>query len=249
MELTSKNWSRIFDGLIILGDLIIGIFLTQAFMPYFGLSESAVSDNINTQIICGVFVLLTIMYIGGLLINRINFIAEKSINLSAWDNIALMFNTVLFAAVFPLLLSELFPFLMKWMGVFIVLIFVTMFAWGWLHWYITKRVSSQNGGTPSRKRKIAGFFLVFPFVLGIMLPVNALVEGMRYTEAATSFSFQSVVWTPLFVGALLALIAWFMCYIPRKMLKAFTGADLKGRGFFIALVIEYAIKLSPLGIF
>lgn len=249
MTITPKNWSRIFDGLIILGDLISGLFLTRAFSNYFGMSENSSATNSNSQLVCGVFILLTAMYVLGLLLNRVNFVAEKSINFSVMDNIALMFNTVLFSAIFPLLLLALFPILKNYMVVFIIIIFTCMFAWGWLHWYIAKKVSSNNGGIPSRKKKILGFFLVFPFVIGIMLPVNTLAEGMRFVDSTSQITFTNAVWSPIFVGALLALVAWFMCYIPRKMLKVFTGSDIRSRGFFLALLIEYAIKISPLGNF
>lgn len=245
MVLTAKTWSRIFDVLIILGDMIGGTYLTRQFMPYFGLAENSVATNDNNRFFCALFILLTLMYVSGLLINKVNFIAEKSLKISAWDGIALMFNTVLFAAIFPLILTSVFPFLEN-MIVFIVLIFALMGAWAWLHWHITQRISSQNGGTPSKKRKIIGFFLVYPFVISVMLPVNALVEGMRFTDAAMQITFQNAFWTPLLVGALLALIAWFLCYIPRKMLKAFTGTNISGFAFFWALVLDFMFKLSPL---
>ncbi len=240
----AKTWSRIFDFLIIAGDFFIGSLLARHFIPY-------MEDNVHIgrgagQIFCAIALLVCVLYVVGLWINRVNFRAEKTIAIGGWDGIALAFNSVLLASLFIVVITTVFPAMML-MWLVIILVFGFMIGWFWLHWHILQKVSSENSGTAILSRKIIGFFMVIPFVLMVMLPVNSLAEMLRF-GSETRLTFQTAVISPLSIGLLLALVAWFMFYIPRKFLKGFTGSNISSRAFFVGLVVEYALKLSPLNL-
>jgi hypothetical protein len=238
-----KTWSALFDIFIIAGDFFMGAFFVRWLMPYMeGKGPAATKAG---QIFCVASLLVCVLYIAGLWINRINFRAEKIIKISDWDNIALAFNSVLLASIFIVVITTVIPALVMMWAV-IILVFGFMIGWGWLHWHILNKVSSENIGRPSLARKIAGFFMVFPFVLLVTLPANILAEQMRFGPD-TEITFGASFLFPALVGLLLAMIAWFMFYIPRKFLKGFTGTNISSRSFFWALVLDYALKLTPAG--
>lgn len=240
-QLSAKNWSHLFDFFIITADFFIGTLLARWFMPF--LSDQTGSSRTAGTILCVTALIVCVLYCAGLWINRVNFRAEPSLKMSSGDFIALMFNSVLLSSIFIVVLIELFPAL-SYMWLVIVLVFAFMGFWFWLHWYILKKVSSDNGGTPSLSRKIAGFFMVFPFVILLSLSISALAEEMRF-QGEQAITWNSALWSPLMIGLLLALCAWFMFYIPRKFLKGFAGVNISSKAFFGALVLEYAFKISP----
>ena len=248
MKTTPRFWSNVFDALIVLADFIVGKMVSPWFNSVFSGSGGSASTMQNGKLLCGAYLLLAAMYTIGLLINKVNFRAEKSIPLSAGDNVAMGFNMVLMACIFPLLIIELFPAAMN-VAVVIILSFGFMGGYVWLHYHILRKESPRTGSKPSLTRKIAGFFLVFPFVMSLSLPVNALVSEMTLSSAGEALTFSSGFVIPVFIGLILAALAWFLFFIPRKMLKAFTGVNLRSRVFFWALLLDYAIKVSPFNIF
>lgn len=245
IKLTPKVWSSILDFVIIAGDFFGGSLLARWFMPY--MEDNGPMGQKAGQIVCAVALLVCVLYVAGLWINRVNFRAEQSIKISNWDGIALSFNSVLLASVFIVVITTVFPGMML-LWLVIILVFGFMGFWFWLHLHILRKVSSQNEGTPSLSRKILGFFMVFPFVLMVMLPVNSLAEMLRF-DGNFATTFHSAVTFPVIVGLLLALVAWFMFYIPRKFLKGFTGTNISTKAFFWVLVLDYAFKLSPANFF
>lgn len=241
MKTTPRFWSNVFDALIVVADLLLGNFLIPWFNSVFVSNGTAPQSSAN--ILCVVILVLLTMYICGLLINRSNFRAEKKIELSGGDNIALLFNMVLLASIFPLVVTEIVPAAMNIILV-IIMTFGFMGGWVWLHWYILKKESVRNEGTPSLNKKIAGFFLVFPFVMMLALPVGVLSTEMELFSQGEKITFFNAVGFPVFMGLILAVIAWSMYFVPRKMMKSFMGVNLRSRYFFWGLVLSYAFKLS-----
>ncbi|HQA76284.1 MAG TPA: hypothetical protein PLY32_04100 [Salinivirgaceae bacterium] len=248
MKTTPKFWSNVFDALIVLADFIIGKIVSPWFNSVFSGSRESASNIQNGKILCGVYILLAVMYVIGLLINKVNFRAEKTITMSSGDNMVMGFNIVAMGGVFTLLIFELFPATIN-VAMTIILSVGFMVGYGWLHYKIIRKESPRTEFNPSLKRKIIGFFLVFPFVISLSLPVNALVSEMTLSATGESLSFYKDFVIPVFIGLILATLAWFLFFIPRKMLKAFVGVDLRCRAFFWALLLDYSIKVSPFNIF
>jgi hypothetical protein len=238
---TPEFRSTLFDALIVLADVLVGGFLAPWFKGYAGDAGSGG----KTMLLCGILLALTAMYAAGLLVNRVNFRAEQRIRISAWDNLALVFNMVLLAAIFPLVFMEVFPVGMN-LAVVILLSVGFMAGWAWLHSFILDKESSRSGDRPSVRRKVVGFFLVVPFVACLSLPVGVLAEGMNLYARGEPVTLANAVAYPLFAGTLLALVAWFLYFIPRKMLKGFMGVNIRSRYFLWALVFDYALRLSSL---
>jgi len=243
MKTTPRFWSNVFDALIVVTDLLLGNFLVPWFTSVFNSEKPAPQSSVS--VLCMIILMLLAMYVAGLLINRPNFRAEKKIELSGGDNIALMFNMVLLAAIFPLVVIELFPAATQ-LFLVIVMTFGFMGGWVWLHWYILKKESPRNEGTPSLKRKIAGFFLVFPFVMMLALPAGVVSSEMELFSQGEEISVFNAVGFPLFMGLILAFLAWSLYFVPRKMMKSFLGVNLRSRYFFWGLVLSYAFKLSSI---
>ena len=194
-----------------------------------------------------IFIFLTIAYVLGLIINRVNFIAEGPIRFSGGDNISMLFNMVAFSAMFPVLLMRVLPVLIN-MYVVIFLVFALMIFWIWIHWYVIRKIDHSEKLKSSIKRKIVGFLLVFPFTMAIMLPINSLSESLAFDSLQGYSDLSKNLWLPLITGFLLAILGWTMAFIPRKMLKAFVGIDYKSRYFFWTLVLTYVLRLSPIGL-
>jgi len=239
-----KLWSNLFDALIVIADFMAGSLLAPHFFALF--ENNGPADMSNATIVCAIILLLTAMYFTGLLINRVNFRAEETIKFSGADNVAMMFNMVLMAGITPVVMMELVPAEHKTIQIILVVFaFAFMFGWGWLHWFILKRESVRKDGEPSVKRKIIGFFLVFPFVIFLSAPISAMAESMRLYADGDPITLTNALWWPLFVGLLLALVSLFLYFIPRKMLKGFMGVNMQSKAFFWALVLDYAFRLSP----
>ncbi len=244
MKTTPRFWSNVFDALIVLADFIVGSLVAPRFFKMF---EGGSSTGItNAMIVCLIMLLLIGMYMTGLLINRVNFRAEAPIKLSGADNVVMLFNVVLMGGIVPVIMMELVPKEYKTVQVILIIFaFAFMFAWGWLHWHVLRKESAKSGGEPSLKRKVIGFFLVFPFVAFLSAPVSALSQDMKLFAEGDAITLTNALWWPLLVGLLLALISLFLYFIPRKMLKGFMGVNMKSRAFFWALVLDYAFRLSP----
>ncbi|MPM14861.1 hypothetical protein SDC9_61225 [bioreactor metagenome] len=248
MKTTPRFWSNVFDALIVLADFFVGSLVAPHFFSLFE-GESASGIN-NAVILCVVMLILLGLYMTGLFINRVNFRAEEPIKLSGADNVVMLFNVLLMGGIVPVIMMELVPEEYKTVQIIlIVFAFVFMFVWGWLHWYILRKESAKSGGEPSQKRKIFGFFLVFPFVAFLSAPISAMTQEMKLFSEGDAITLINALWWPLFVGFLLALLSLFLYFIPRKMLKGFMGVNIKSRAFFWALVIDYAFRLSPFNFF
>jgi hypothetical protein len=235
--------SNLFDALIVSADLLGGSLLA----PWFKGHARDSGSKGNAVLLCGIFLALIAMYAAGLLINRVNFRAEPRIQISAWDNLALVFNMVLLAGIFPLVFMEVFPVGTN-LALVVALSVGFMAGWFRLHSFILDKESSRSGDRPSVRRKVIGFFLVVPFVACLSLPLGVLSEGMDLYAKGEPVTVSNALLFPLFAGSLLALVAWFLYFIPRKMLKGFMGVNIKSGYFFWALLFDYAFKLSSLNI-
>ncbi len=240
-----KIWSNLFDAVIVTADFIIGFIIYPRFNSLY-LHSGPVSEKLIV-ILCGISLLLTTMYVAGLLVNRVNFRAEETMRFSTVDAMAFLFNAVLLSAIFAVVLMELFPSAIHPV-VIMIITFGFMGGWTFLHWYIVNRESRKSGGAPSPERKVIGFILVFPFVTGLSLPLTVLAGQMDLYKKNDPITLSNALIYPLFAGALLALLAWFLYFIPRKMLKGFSGANIRSRYFFIALIIDYTIRLTSISI-
>ena len=67
-------WSNLFDAAILAADFIVGFVIYPRFNLLF-VKSGPVSEK-QVMILCGICLLLTAMYVAGLLINRVNFRAE-----------------------------------------------------------------------------------------------------------------------------------------------------------------------------
>jgi len=105
---------------------------------------------------------------------------------------------------------------------------------------------SVRGGHTSARRRLAGFLLAFPFTASLSLPMGVLSDGMNLYVRGEPVTLSNAVFFPLFAGTVLALVAWFLYFVPRKMLKGFMGVNIRSGYFFWALVLDYAFKLSSL---
>ena len=129
-----------------------------------------------------------------------------------------------------------------------IITFGFMGGWTFLHWHILNKESRKSGDVHSIKRKVIGFILVFPFVTALSLPLAVLAGQMDLYNKNDPITLANALVYPLFAGSLLALLAWFLYFIPRKMLKGFSGANIRSRYFFFALIIDYTIRLTSISI-
>lgn len=240
-----KVWSTLFDAVIVAADFIVGFIIYPRFNSLY-VQPGTVSEK-PVMIMCGISLLLAAMYVAGLLANRGNFRAEEAIRFSTMDSMAFMFNAVLLSAIFAVVLMELFPAVIHPV-VIMIITFGFMGGWTFLHWHILNKESRKSGDIPSIKRKIIGFILVFPFVTALSLPITVLAGQMNLYQKNEAITLSNTLLYPLFVGSLLAVLAWFLYFIPRKMLKGFSGVNIRSRFFFIALIIDYTIRLTSISI-
>lgn len=239
MKLSTKTSSKIIDLIIVIGDFVFSYLMIHFFTTNYTFDTKAATSSIEytATLLMAATVLL---YCLALFINKNNFIAEKFMKPRFSDWFALGFNALLIMAFLIVIADKVLDVGNNLLAAILIFGFLFMSAWIVLHWYFMKKISIKKGAKPSKRRKVFGFFLSYPFVILTTLPATLTYQSfITDPKAATHKDSYS---TLLLLSVALTVLTWAASFIPRKMQKCFLGVDIKSRFFFWSLLASYLIK-------
>ena len=245
------TWPHLYDITILLGGYFFGSRLSDMlFGPIMGKDEAA------SPFIAWFYGIAFLLYIIGLvvytrpLVNCVAVMGIKKPEFTHGDQAALVFTSSIFGvAITTVAVSQ--TGLTQANVELMAFILTAVFAlFGGLFFFIHYRLMAKAGTGKGMKKSVyyimmvAGYVLMYPFIIGIFSPVEALRMTMDIRlDSAPAAGFIDVFIKAGMRALLMGFIAWMIVYLFRRIAAVPFGVRGRGGVFFLELCIYYTLVL------
>lgn len=236
--LRPKRTIWISDLILLACDALLAFFAGDWLAEHSFPGSSEPSGTLGYLLLSGVLCIILI-YALALFRNLGNIGNLPAQTLLASDNIALAFNSMLISVSVVMLFTT-------GLGVqnivfTIILIFVVMGGWFWLHQSVFRAMKKGGQGPLNKGLQISGIAMTIPLAVISLIPMNNTAASFRLM--LHELSPAEILWQVPVFTFMLALLAWMMTYIPRRMVRVISGSAYRNKLFLLMLWWEYIFKV------
>lgn len=245
------TWPHLYDITILLGSYFIGGRLADMlFGPIMGTQETA------SPFIAWFYGIAFLLYAIGIIVYRkplVNCVAVMGIKKPEFthgDQAALVFTSCIFGIAIALITvtqTGLTSAKVELMAFVLTAIFA---LFGGLFFFIHYRLMAKAGTGKGMDKNlyfimmVAGYVLMYPFIIGIFSPVEALRMTMDIRlDSAPATGFIDVFIKAGMRSLLMGFFAWMSVYVFRRIASAPFGVRGRGGIFFLELCVYYTLVL------